>query len=956
MSKIIDNIDSQLEIIESSLEFADNFGKESFPRKKFKEHRRTAKTIKGALQSKCSIAAYGESQVGKSYLISSLLSSSDSPFVVEFKGKEYIFVDEINPSGGNSTEIESTGVITRFTKEPDNNSREAGKKVRDGFVKVQNLSMADLLMLIIDSYYNDVKINAKKSMTPEKINMELIGLKEIWKNRGVAQTILDEDDIRYIQEYMIEVIGVGASSVINSDFFNTVADNIKYVPIDKWPDVLELLWNKNDNFGRIFRSLLQEYKKIGFKTEIFVPYEAILRENGTLMQIQWLDIVCGKSPDGIDLPVLTTDVYDENYNLIVSNFPKTFLSAFAAEIEIVLPKTSNSIRPFMKEVDLLDFPGARNRLDKIEDEIEYINDMPEMLRRGKVAYLFNKYVRTRRISSIMFCHHHSMKKANLGNTIKDWIERTIGLTPALRRKNLNGLNNISPLFIIATKFNKDLSRRGTEFPGKLANHWERFTKVLPEIIGSSQWFDKWLEDNGGFKPFQSIYPLRDFYWSSCGPERSGLFDGYNNGKNGERKSGETALHEQEGYPGYFEDLYKSFIDLPFVQKHFSDPHNVWKNVMEINCDGSIPIIEDITKISSCLHAHRENVCMEELRQIRKEVFDTLDGFYEPEDDESKNKKTKAVTSKIRTRLFLSVAEKPEIFGKIIDSLMIQPEIFRKISKNIIVLRTETPRDYSAINFLRANIGIDPHDDKNLNLEKLFNFFGVSSKEELVEEFNGKDYTIDDVISNELEFSATVSDVITKHILSCWMEHLNEAVRSLSKYIPFPEEVIMTFQTLLTKLNIKRILSENIAKYEVMFNVNERLNAIADYASLELNNFISTVGRKFMTTEHIEDIKGKAARCGISVDLSSQGFEPARKKQVLADALAALDSSTDIMRQPSYNAADMEVLRRLPLWDNFQRWQNLLIVGMILSSGVSSKDPVENNTLKELREKLISLYS
>jgi hypothetical protein len=80
----------------------------------------------------------------------------------------------------------------------------------------------------------------------------------------------------------------------------------------------------------------------------------------------------------------------------------------------------------------------------------------------------------------------------------------------------------------------------------------------------------------------------------------------------------------------------------------------------------------------------------------------------------------------------------------------------------------------------------------------------------------------------------------------------------------------------------------------------------------------------------------------------------RKRQTLTDALLALDKSTDIMRKPAYSDSDMETLRRLPLWDNFQRWQNLLLVGMILSSGVSTKDPVENNAVKELIDKANSL--
>ncbi|OUN67651.1 virulence factor SrfC family protein, partial [Barnesiella sp. An55] len=175
----------------------------------------------------------------------------------------------------------STGLITRFTT-ADKNTKMAD------YIRIQNLSVPDLLMLIVDLYYSDVKINAKQSLSPNSINDNLHSLQELWKSKYQKQDIIGEDDIRDIQEYMVEVIGVGASSVLNSDFFDVVADNIKYVSMDHWVDVFELLWNKNGHFCKIFTTLIKEYQKIGFRTEVYVPFDAILREKGTLLQVQWL--------------------------------------------------------------------------------------------------------------------------------------------------------------------------------------------------------------------------------------------------------------------------------------------------------------------------------------------------------------------------------------------------------------------------------------------------------------------------------------------------------------------------------------------------------------------------------------------------------------------------------------------------------------------------------------------
>ena len=85
---MIQNINSQIAEIERSIAWAKKFDKSTFPVEELKEYRRRLKKIANALSENCSAAAYGESQVGKSYLMSSLLSTAESPFVIVNNGKE----------------------------------------------------------------------------------------------------------------------------------------------------------------------------------------------------------------------------------------------------------------------------------------------------------------------------------------------------------------------------------------------------------------------------------------------------------------------------------------------------------------------------------------------------------------------------------------------------------------------------------------------------------------------------------------------------------------------------------------------------------------------------------------------------------------------------------------------------------------------------------------------------
>ena len=222
-SKVLDstNLSNSLSVKDYSFFSPANLLREmtEFRNSLYKEYRRKLKRIYAALEENCSAAAYGESQVGKSYLMSSLLSSPNSPFVITNAGKSYSFIDDINPSGGNNAKIESTGVITRFTLSQ-------GCSTMSDFVKVRNLSVVDIILLLADSYYNDIKINQDSVLRYDDINNGL------WASKIVAQNEIDEDDVKDITDYIHDVIGNAAAGVNQSNFCKIVAPVIQYVSYD----------------------------------------------------------------------------------------------------------------------------------------------------------------------------------------------------------------------------------------------------------------------------------------------------------------------------------------------------------------------------------------------------------------------------------------------------------------------------------------------------------------------------------------------------------------------------------------------------------------------------------------------------------------------------------------------------------------------------------------------------
>ena len=934
---MIQDIKSQIAIIEHSIAWAKKFGKDTFPVEELKEYRRTLKRIENSLSENCSAAAYGESQVGKSYLMSSLLSTPESPFVITNDGKEYSFIDDLNPSGGNTSKTESTGVITRFTIKNDN-------EVMKDYVKVKNLSVADLLMLLVDSYYNDLKIDPSRVLLSEQINSELSNVQYLWASKNSpVQEVLTEDDVKDICDYISQVLGSNAVNITRSDFRKVVAPKIQFVSCDNWVKIFSILWNKNDELNHLFSLLINEFKKINFETEVYVPFEAVLRDKGTLLKIEWLDSVCGLKHE-TETDILVTDVYNSQGKLLANNFNKSSLSALMAELTFVLPSQIAKDRRFLQKIDLLDFPGARSREKFKEQEISTV--LPTILRRGKVAYLFNKYSRSLRISSVLFCHHNDQKnEPTLGETINEWIETNIGKTAEERTEDLTRTNGVSPLFFVATKFNIELERTkndsitNTELLGE---HWKRFKTVFPEIIKPSTWFDKWVIRGGLFRSeaFQSIYLLRDYYWSM----KNQVFDGYND----KTKSPELSRHNYEDYPDYFQNLEKSFLNNDFVQKHFANPKLSWDEVSSLNSDGSKAIIRDLDSISGVLDAARKDKFLKELRIIRDEIQSKLHVYYEPENKEDNNVRTRTIAGEIRRRLDSQIGKKPEIFGYIIDQLMTPVGNIRKIAYDIVILKTETPKDFNEIILIRTQAGINPNEDKQLNIKRLCDYYACDV-DILEKEFAENGFTVEDVVSNECSVAATVADVVSNNILDYWASFINQQVKGLEKYLPHSDEVAFMLQTLCKKLGVQKTISSKIDQYSRVFPDNDLPNAIADFASLTLNNFVSTVGRAYMTDEDINNIRAKAQACNLVIDLSPEASDVKRKQISVLDALKAFDDAAD----PT--SVSIKTLMKLPFWDNFQRWKNLLVIGLLYSADISHCDPVANEAMKSLIDNCKSLY-
>ena len=122
----------------------------------------------------------------------------------------------------------------------------------------------------------------------------------------------------------------------------------------------------------------------------------------------------------------------------------------------------------------------------------------------------------------------------------------------------------------------------------------------------------------------------------------------------------------------------------------------------------------------------------------------------------------------------------------------------------------------------------------------------------------------------------------------------------------------------------------------------------------LNNFVATVGHDYMTAEHRAKALENARELSIRVDVNE--VPAGDVDMTLGEAMNAFDKSSEIMQGRGYAMQDMAILRRLPRWDNFMRWKNQVMVGLMLISEVPSYDKEANNRLKSIIDNCDTLYN
>lgn len=866
------------------------------------DQRRILKQIKSTLSDNPAIAAYGKSQVGKSYLMSNLLQDNGKPFIVKSDGGEYDFINQMNPR---TTKTEATGVVTRFSSFescPDR-YKEAHP------IMMRALSVSDIAMVIAEGYYNDIT----DFTSPGETEIEEFADSIRNKYKGMPRNsviAVSADDILDMKAYFNKYIN-NAQTFKKSCFFDKLALVIESVPINDFAGVFSTLWNSDPNLTALFTRFVALLTRLKFARYVYLPAEALLhheRNENTIMSVQCLNGISNQNG-----PV--TDVYlcgGDNTFTTVSNVSKSELSGICAEVVLKIPqeflessasysfemindpvvreKMGDGIvkKDILKKTDLLDFPGARSRQQQLAQKLSDSKVLTNVLLRGKVAYLFNMYCEARMINILMYCHHNeSNDVTSIPLLLNNWVDKYIGETPEKRADKLRSLHGISPLFYIATMFNIDMSynvnsAEANESAG-LEGRWEaRFDKVLiKECFGASMgWYKNWDAEDSLFR---NSYLLRDFKYSGVGG--SNLYEGF--GATGsERKwmipaNNHTPENELvERGKKYYEAMRASFIGNKYVGRLFEDPALSWDVAATMNNDGALYIIQRLGQVCDMIAEFRSKQCADDVKAAVKAVYRAIADYYVSQDGEVILRENIRKSKTIHREMDMACNNDNYFFGHLIQNLQLRENdalfiVHSLIQGNKLNDKSQNFSQYEII-FMHCDKFKGCANDEE-RWDRLISVYGFLDRDEAEKYLESKG--VDPVILFRSNFERKRNSyIIAAEILSYW-ENRIQSIDTLKQFTSNGQfdPVVMGYligQIIQTShiLDLESHLSDAIAGFVNVTNistVNEGL--VADVLAEVVNEFVVDLGYGYLTADEIANAK-KTAHSDSALTLKYLEFE------------------------------------------------------------------------------------
>ncbi len=811
--------------------------------KQLGKYRRDTQRYKSALLKRPSVAIFGQSQVGKSYLVSNLVKppEADDLDIVGTNAQERIdFIEKINPPGDGK---EATGIVSRFTVAYDFNTAHP--------YLLKMLSQADILRVIINGYFSDLMNYADDSyINPEQFKATLSQLRSL--KTGQIFAGFSEDDVYDVKEY----IQLNFKNHHIADgmvpFWDDLADLIPYLPANQRWRAFEVFWSKRQFFTDLFNKLSAGLEQLSFAPEVECGMEATPDKYKTIIDVERLRELF-KPEMARTIPVYLPGGLSVQMDMSV-------LSALTAEIVLRLEKSiaQHPQRAFLQYADVLDFPGARSR-EKTPESTFLQNNSIEKLQlflRGKIAFLFDRYNFNHEISTLLYCHDNTPQNVKtIPHLLYDWIQRTHGGSPDERTEREQRLSSIitgtpveklNPLLFVLTKFNFELSKReksAAGHDGKWASRlWENFHDFMSQPL-TDKWPGRWTERDPNFR---NSFLLRD-------PNPKFAMGVYEQTPDGKEQFSES-------YAEQLEFIKQSFLTNQYVSKHFRDTKTAWDEAVTPEKSGGINyIVEYLTP--TCNPKIRVERLKMLIEQAKQNVISAFENYVDSGDLASKLRKAKMTGAKVFMSMMNWVKE-TNAFGYFLDQLTLREneawEVYWNFQSAPPVVSDSgkaTSNEQSIATFKQymKEIGItfDASKDFKWHVDQLKALFGIDSDDDMYQVIEESGIKIRDILEGRVEDKIkTEAELFSERLIEYWYAKIialknNPHVTGRGLNQDIITQVCTTLDRSKERIGLKKVLTKRLTDEIENFNVsNPNYDIVSHIAVATINTFVNTASWRY----------------------------------------------------------------------------------------------------------------
>ncbi|HKV15366.1 MAG TPA: virulence factor SrfC family protein [Reyranella sp.] len=599
--------------------------------------RNQSRKLARAARRRMCVGVFGPSQAGKSYLVSILASRDGHPLQARFADRTYDFLREINPPGNR----ESTGLVTRF-------GLGLSDVAPDFPVRVRLLTQTDIVKILGNSFLLDFDHQKAAFERPDggAIRKRLAELRT--KVMPTPPGDLDADDVLDLIEYF-DTFFAGVTSELRTDYWREAIDLAPRLSGRDRAKLWSVLWYDFQPFTELYLTLYEGLEKLAFAPEALLGMDALIPREKSIIDVLTLDRLGADAGDTLLVrPKQADRAVSEDARL-----PRSLVCALTAELNVAI---NEKPWDFFDHTDLLDFPGARSRLKlanlqdvaKAKGVAEGANPLRELLLRGKVAYLFQRYSAERELSAMLLCIPDGNQEVrDLSDMMTAWIDQTIGATPAERAKQKNAL------FLVLTKMDREFEQKAGETEESRRLRWS--ARLNNSLVNNfrGEWPTNW---NG--RPFDHTFWLRN---PTVIDER--LMD-YRDG----REVGVADAFAQRAI-----ELRRHFVENFDVQRHFTHPAQAWDEAFKPNDGGVSYLVKNLIPV--CDPAIKRSQVRGQLEVQVRRLVDRLAGFHSASDGDARAKKRELVHTVLRG---LASCIQQQLFGELIAALQVADNALRDI--------------------------------------------------------------------------------------------------------------------------------------------------------------------------------------------------------------------------------------------------------------------------------------